>query len=102
MPPNTKWQKVGSRNDIDKTPQPGRASCIACGECEPGTYPDGDICEDCTGGHLGPSIGAIFGMFLALGGAIDIALVKLWAHIRLATYQIILELRLRDGNAHSN
>ncbi len=43
-----------------------------------------------------------FGMFLALGGAIDIALVKLWAHIRLATYQIILELRLRDGNAHSN
>lgn len=37
-----------------------------------------------------------FGIFLALGGAIDVALVKLWAHIRLATYQIILELRLRD------
>jgi hypothetical protein len=42
-----------------------------------------------------------FGVFLALGGAIDIALVKLWAHIRLATYQIILELRLRDEDAHS-
>jgi hypothetical protein len=27
--------------------------------------------------------------------------VKLWAHIRLATYQIILELRLRDEDAHS-
>jgi hypothetical protein len=40
-----------------------------------------------------------FGVFLAIGGAIDIALVKLWAHIRLATYQIILELRLRDKEA---
>ncbi len=40
-----------------------------------------------------------FGIFLALGGAIDIALVKLWAHIRLATYQIIQELRLKDKEA---
>jgi hypothetical protein len=39
---------------------------------------------------------ALFGLFLALGGALDIALVKLWAHIRLATYQIIMELQLRD------
>jgi hypothetical protein len=40
-----------------------------------------------------------FGVFLAIGGAIDIALVKLWAHIRLATYQIIMELRLSDKEA---
>ncbi len=40
-----------------------------------------------------------FGLFLALGGAVDIALIKLWAHIRLATYQIILELRMRDKEA---
>jgi len=39
---------------------------------------------------------SLLGLFLALGGAIDIALVKLWAHIRLATYQIIMELQLRD------
>ena len=36
----------------------------------------------------------LFGLFLAVSGVVDIALVKLWAHIRLATYQIILELRL--------
>ena len=36
-----------------------------------------------------------FGLFMALSGAVDIALVKLWAHIRLATYQIILELQAR-------
>jgi len=38
-----------------------------------------------------------FGLFLAIGGAVDIALVKVWAHIRLATYQIIMELKARDG-----
>jgi hypothetical protein len=37
-----------------------------------------------------------FGLFLALGGVVDIALVKVWAHIRLATYQVIMELQLRD------
>jgi hypothetical protein len=39
---------------------------------------------------------SLWGLFLALGGAVDIALVRLWAHIRLATYQIIMELQLRD------
>ena len=38
---------------------------------------------------------SLFGLFLALSGTVDIALVKLWAHIRLATYQMILELQLR-------
>lgn len=42
------------------------------------------------------SSNSLFGLFLALGGAIDIALVKIWAHIRLATYQIIMELQARD------
>lgn len=37
-----------------------------------------------------------FGLFLAIGGAMDIALIKIWAHIRLATYQIIMELQARD------
>ena len=37
-----------------------------------------------------------FGLFLAISGAVDIALIKLWAHIRLATYQIIMELQARE------
>jgi hypothetical protein len=37
-----------------------------------------------------------FGLFLGVCGAVDIALMKLWAHIRIATYQIIMELQLRD------
>ena len=42
------------------------------------------------------STNSLFGLFLALCGVIDIALVKIWAHIRLATYQIIRELQARD------
>jgi hypothetical protein len=38
---------------------------------------------------------SLFGLFLAVSGVVNIALVKLWAHIRLATYQIILELQAR-------
>lgn len=38
------------------------------------------------------------GLFLAICGVVDIALIKLWAHIRLATYQIIMELQARDRN----
>lgn len=37
-----------------------------------------------------------FGLFLAVGGVVDIALIKLWAHIRLATYQVIMEMQLRE------
>jgi len=40
---------------------------------------------------------SLFGLFMAISGVADIALVKLWAHIRLATYQIILELQARDN-----
>lgn len=40
--------------------------------------------------------GSSLGLFLAIGGAVDIALIKIWAHIRLATYQIIMELQARD------
>lgn len=36
------------------------------------------------------------GLFLALCGVAQIAIVKIWAHIRLATYQVILELQARD------
>jgi hypothetical protein len=36
------------------------------------------------------------GLLLAVCGVVDIALIKLWAHIRLATYQIIMELQVRD------
>ncbi len=36
------------------------------------------------------------GLLLAVSGIVDIALIKLWAHIRLATYQIIMELQVRD------
>ena len=39
---------------------------------------------------------SLLGLFLALVGVINMALVKLWAHIRLATYQIIMELQARD------
>jgi hypothetical protein len=39
------------------------------------------------------------GFFLAVAGVINITLVKIWAHIRLATYQIILELRLKEKTA---
>ena len=39
---------------------------------------------------------SMVGLFLALSGVVDIALIKLWAHIRLATYQIIMELQSRD------
>jgi hypothetical protein len=39
---------------------------------------------------------AMLGLFLAVSGVVDIALIKIWAHIRLATYQIILELQARD------
>jgi cytochrome b subunit of formate dehydrogenase len=42
------------------------------------------------------SANSLFGLFLALCGAFDIALVKIWAHIRIATYQIIMELQSRD------
>jgi cytochrome b subunit of formate dehydrogenase len=42
------------------------------------------------------SSNSLFGLFLAIVGTIDIALVKIWAHIRLATYQIIMELQARD------
>ena len=38
------------------------------------------------------------GLFLAMCGVAQIAIVKIWAHIRLATYQIILELQARDRN----
>ncbi|MFH0909498.1 MAG: hypothetical protein V1929_12130 [bacterium] len=36
---------------------------------------------------------APWGLFLALSGIVQIALIKLWVHIRLAMYQIILEMR---------
>ncbi len=39
---------------------------------------------------------SLFGLFLSLCGAINIALIKIWAHIRIATYQIIMELQVRD------
>jgi hypothetical protein len=39
------------------------------------------------------------GFLLILAGIVNIALVKIWAHIRLAAYQIILELRIRDKEA---
>ena len=47
-------------------------------------------------GMMQQSPQALVGLFLAICGVVDIALVKVWAHIRLATYQIIMELQLRD------
>jgi hypothetical protein len=47
-------------------------------------------------GLMTQSATAIAGLFLAVCGVVDIALVKLWAHIRLATYQIILEIQARE------
>ena len=43
-----------------------------------------------------------FGLLLALGGFVDIALVKIWAHIRLATYQIIMEIHATHNNGPEN
>ena len=34
------------------------------------------------------------GLFLGVDGAVAIAAVKIWAHIRLAAYQVIRELRM--------
>jgi hypothetical protein len=41
----------------------------------------------------------VAGLFLAIAGVVNIALVKIWAHIRLATYQTILELRMKNKEA---
>ena len=34
------------------------------------------------------------GLFLGVDGAVAIAAVKIWAHIRLAAYQVLRELRM--------
>lgn len=47
-------------------------------------------------GMMAQSSQSQVGLFLAVCGVVDIALIKLWAHIRLATYQIIMELQLRE------
>jgi UPF0716 family protein affecting phage T7 exclusion len=39
----------------------------------------------------------ILGLVLLLAGVVGISLVTIWAHIRLALYEIILEMRLRTG-----
>ena len=41
-----------------------------------------------------------FGLFLALTGVINIAVMKLWAHTRLSMYRIIWEMQ-NQKEAHS-
>jgi len=36
------------------------------------------------------------GLFFAIVGCVNIALIKVWAHIRLTFYQLILELQARE------
>lgn len=36
----------------------------------------------------------VIGLFLGVDGAVAIAAVKIWAHIRLAAYQILRELQM--------
>lgn len=37
-----------------------------------------------------------WGLFFAMTGCINIALIKIWAHIRLAFYQMLLEVQARE------
>lgn len=47
-------------------------------------------------GMMSKSSQSLVGLLLALCGVVDIAVIKLWAHIRMATYQIIMEMQLRQ------